>query len=196
MPKAPFQQSKVQNTLYHYTIKENADKIRKEGFKTAVELGGTFSGLLIDGIYFTPSTVNYWGGDAIEMEQIAVKVYLKNPLNLSFYSPEKEDYTQQQQVLLKRAQEIYNRGEENYYKINGDNKYNKLLLASETRKAFKEAGYDGIIGFGKDGQEYVVFDKSNIQIIDSDKSKFREAKKKITDKIAIQIYLKNEGQIY
>jgi hypothetical protein len=172
MLKTFFPQSKVQDTLYHYTISENVENIKNEGFKTAVELGGTFAGTEMDGIYFTPSEVNYWGGEAAtQFEQIAVKVNLKNPLDLSFYSDQKKNYTEQEQMLLNEFKRLKELGEENYYQINGDNKYNKSLLAMKTTEKFKEAGYDGLIIPGGDGLEYVVFDKTQIQILNnSDKS--------------------------
>lgn len=171
MSESFFPQSKVQYTLYHYVASEYADMIRKEGFKTAVELGKSTGGSEIDGIYFTSSSKNYWGEDSNIFEQIAVKVDLRNPLDLSFMS-NKESYTEQEQWLIDEAKRLKELGEENYYKANGENgKYNKSLLATETTKAFKEAGYDGLIFEGAGGHmEHIVFDKRAIYIIDTKES--------------------------
>ena len=169
MPQAQFPQSKVQDILYHYTISENAEKIKKEGFKTAVELGGTFAGTNIDGVYLTPSEVNYWGGEtATQFEQIAVKVNLEKPLDLSFWTEEKENYTKQEQALLDEFETLRENGRERYYEANGNNKFNKSLLATLSTKVFKEAGYDGLIAPGHQGLEYVVFDKNAICIVDNE----------------------------
>ena len=172
MPNKIFPQSKVSRTLYHYTIGENVEKIKKEGFKTAVELGGTLFGTEMDGIYFTDSVVNYWGGDsATQFEQIAVKVNLKNPLDISFYSDDREDYTEQELALVELFKKLRDQGEDKYYTVNGDNKYNKSLLASSVTKELVNAGYDGLMANGHNGLEYVVFDKNNIHILENEAPK-------------------------
>ena len=105
MVKNIFPDSKVQKTLYHYTTRENADKILKNGFKvaSAVKGDGRFTDNF-DGVYFTQSDKSYWNNE--ELEQIAVKVNLKNPLDISSFPISENEYTPVQRVIAEKIAHI------------------------------------------------------------------------------------------
>ncbi|MBR4859966.1 MAG: hypothetical protein IKV10_01560, partial [Alphaproteobacteria bacterium] len=165
MGKKIFPASKVQHTLYHYTTKENAEKILRDGFRPASEVKTETVDYTnqFDGIFFTQSEHCYWNDP--NLVRIAVKVNMQNPLDISSFPSAPDQYTPEQQKLAQQIEQYIAQGEANHDKIVG-NKYDRRVLAIETSKVFQKAGYDGLIFNSNDEHvEHVVFDPKNIQII-------------------------------
>lgn len=171
-----FPNSKVQYTLYHYT--HAADEIRKHGFKTAAELGGEHFTNNLDGVFFTQADTCYWNDPT--MQRIAVKVNMQNPMDLSFYTDDSREYTPEQRALLTQLEQIKETAEANHDKIMAGG-YSQRVLAMETTRALRAAGYDGVIFRGDDNHtEHVVFDTKNIHIIRDKAATFQRATAKLS----------------
>ena len=175
MGKQIFPASKVQHTLYHYTTKENAKKILRDGFRPASEIKTETVDYTnqFDGIFFTQSEHCYWNDPSLV--RVAVKVNMQNPLDISSFPSAPEQYTPEQQKLAQQIEQYIAQGEANHDKIVG-NKYDRRVLAIETSKVFQNAGYDGLIFNSNEGHvEHVVFDPKNIQIIPDKVQNFEHA---------------------
>lgn len=193
MAKTVFPDSKVQHTLYHYTTRENADKIVKNGFKvaSAVKVEGRFTDNF-DGVFFTQSNKSYWNNEGLE--QIAVRVNLQNPLDISSFPMDEAQYTPQQRKLADKIARIMQVAEENHDKIMGD-RYSQVVMAQQATRAFQMAGYDGLIYNSSDGHvEHVVFDPQNIHIIGTNTERFNSADKKLKQKMVLAEKLKQRVQ--
>lgn len=192
MVKNIFPDSKVQKTLYHYTTRENADKILKNGFKvaSAVKGDGRFTDNF-DGVYFTQSDKSYWNNE--ELEQIAVKVNLKNPLDISSFPISENEYTPAQRVIAEKIAHIMQTAEENHDKIMGD-KYSQVVMAQQTTRAFQAAGYDGLIYNSSDGHvEHVVFDPKQIYIIGTNVERYNAGRQKLAQRMVVAENLKQQS---
>lgn len=193
MAKTVFPDSKVQHTLYHYTTRENADKIVKNGFKvaSAVKVEGRFTDNF-DGVFFTQSNKSYWNNEGLE--QIAVRVNLQNPLDISSFPMDEAQYTPQQRKLADKIARIMQVADENHDKIMGD-RYSQVVMAQQATRAFQMAGYDGLIYNSSDGHvEHVVFDPQNIHIIGTNTERFNSADKKLKQKMVLAEKLKQRVQ--
>lgn len=186
-----FPTSKIQYTLYHYTSKEDAEKILRDGFKRASEIKSETIDYTnrFDGVFFTQSEHCYWNDP--DLVRIAVKVNLHNPLDISSFPSDPDQYTPEQQQIAQQIEQYIAQGEANHDKIMG-NKYDRRVLAIETSKVFQNAGYDGLIFNSNDGHvEHLVFDPKNIQIINDKLHSFNRAKQQVAsqsttrDKITI-----------
>ena len=177
-----FPASKIQYTLYHYTTKENAEQILRNGFKPASEIKTESIEYTnkFDGVFFTQSEHCYWNDP--NLVRIAVKVNIQNPLDISSFPSDPEQYTSEQQKLAQQIEQYLAQGEENHDKITGG-KYDRRILAIETSKIFQNAGYDGIIFNDFDGHvEHVVFDQKNIHILNDKSLNFNRASENIITK--------------
>lgn len=182
MGKKIFPASKVQRTLYHYTTKENAEKILRDGFRLASEVKTETVDYTnqFDGIFFTQSEHCYWNDP--NLVRIAVKVNMQNPLDISSFPSAPDQYTPEQQKLAQQIEQYIAQGEANHDKIVG-NKYDRRVLAIETSKVFQKAGYDGLIFNSNDEHvEHVVFDPKNIQIIPDNIQNFEHARANVIAK--------------
>lgn len=182
--KKVFPDSKVQHTLYHYTTRENADSILKNGFKvaSAIKAEGHFTDNF-DGVFFTQSNKSYWNNEGLE--QIAVKVNLQNPLDISSFPVDEARYTPQQREMADKIARIMQVAEENHDKIMGD-RYSQVIMAQQATRAFQVAGYDGLIYNSSDGHvEHVVFDPKQIHIIGTNVERFNSADKKLKQKMIV-----------
>lgn len=177
-----FPTSKIQYTLYHYTSKEDAEKILRDGFKRASEIKSETIDYTnqFDGVFFTQSEYCYWNDPSLV--RIAVKVNLQNPLDISSFPSTPDQYAPEQQQIAQQIEQYIAQGEANHDKIMG-NKYDRRLLAIETSRIFQNAGYDGLIFNSNDGHvEHLVFDPKNIQIIDDKVQIFNNARTNVTAK--------------
>ncbi|MBQ8294067.1 MAG: hypothetical protein IJX89_01640 [Alphaproteobacteria bacterium] len=191
MAKTVFPDSKIQHTLYHYTTRENADNILKNGFKvaSAVKGEGRFTDNF-DGVFFTQSNKSYWNNEGLE--QIAVRVNLQNPLDISSFPMDEAQYTPEQRQIADKIGHIMQIAEENHDKIMGD-KYSQVVMAQQATRAFQAAGYDGLIYNSSDGHvEHVVFDPKNIQIIGTNIERFNSADKKLKQKMIMAEQLRQQ----
>ena len=182
MAKAIFPASKIQYTLYHYTTKENAEQILRDGFKPASEVKKATTEYTnqFDGIFFTQSKNCYWNDP--NLVRIAVKVNMQNPLDISSFPDDSKQYTPEQQKIAQQIEQYIAQGEANHDKIMG-NKYDRRILAIEISKSFKNAGYDGLIFNSTDGHvEHVIFDPKNIQIIPDKIQTFNHARTDVITK--------------
>lgn len=171
-----FPNSKIQYTLYHYTSKENAEKILRDGFRPASEVKTETLEYTnqFDGIFFSQSEHNYWNDPSLV--RITVKVNMQNPLDISSFPSDPEQYTLEQQKIAQQIEQYMAQAEANHDKIMG-NKYDRRVMAIETSKVIRNAGYDGLIFNDHDGHiEHVVFDPKNIQIIPDKVQNFNNAR--------------------
>ncbi len=186
-----FPNSKVQYTLYHYTHRDNVPDILKNGFKvaSAIKGEGRFTDNF-DGVFFTQSNKSYWNNE--DLEQIAVKVNLQNPLDISDFPLDEAQYTPAQRVVADKIAQIMQKAEENHDKIMGD-KYSQVVMAQQATRAFQAAGYDGLIYNSSDGHvEHVVFDPKNIHILGSNVERFNGAQQKLNQKIILGEQLRQQ----
>ena len=183
MVKNIFPDSKVQKTLYHYTVRENVEKILKYGFKLASELtADKYYTNRFDGVYFTNSDKSYWGDD---LEQIAVKVNIQNPLDISDFPLDEEKFNPVQRLLAEKIGRILQVAEDNHDKIM-KGRYSAVIMAKEATKAFQAAGYDGLIFLGPAGHiEHVVFDPKQVHIIGTNVERFNVAKNQLEQKMIV-----------
>ena len=183
MVKNIFPDSKVQKTLYHYTVRENVEKILKYGFKLASELTtDKYYTNRFDGVYFTNSDKSYWGDD---LEQIAVKVNIQNPLDISDFPLDEEKFNPVQRLLAEKIGRILQVAEDNHDKIM-KGRYSAVIMAKEATKAFQAAGYDGLIFLGPAGHiEHVVFDPKQVHIIGTNVERFNVAKNQLEQKMIV-----------
>lgn len=176
-----FPNSKVQRILYHYTTRENADKIMKEGFKVASQFKSKTYTNNFDGVFFTQSARPYWNNSG--HVRIAARVNLQNPLDISSFPMDAAQYTPQQRAIADKIAQIMQVAEENHDKIMGD-KYSQSVMAQQASKAFQAAGYDGLIYNSSDGHvEHVVFNPENIRIIGTNVERFNRAGRKLQSSI-------------
>lgn len=170
--------SKVQYTLYHYTDRETAEKIKKTGFKSGASLN-KFCNNKFNGIYFTNSTQNYWEG--ADLVPIAVKVNMENPMDFSFFYSEEGKYTKEQQDLLNQFMQFQQMAEDNIDKKYTPDKPYNIQLATELTNIIRNAGYDGFIAAPSDNFpghiEHIVFNPQNIHIINDKTEQLGKATK-------------------
>ena len=169
--------------MYHYTVRENVEKILKYGFKLASELtADKYYTNRFDGVYFTNSDKSYWGDD---LEQIAVKVNIQNPLDISDFPLDEEKFNPVQRLLAEKIGRILQVAEDNHDKIM-KGRYSAVIMAKEATKAFQAAGYDGLIFLGPAGHiEHVVFDPKQVHIIGTNVERFNVAKNQLEQKMIV-----------
>lgn len=191
MVKKVFPDSKVQYTVYHYTTREIVERILKDGFKPASELtADKYYTNRFDGVYFTHSDKSYWGDD---LEQIAVKINIQNPLDISDFPLDEENFNPAQRLLAEKIGRILQVAEDNHDKIM-KGRYSAVIMAKEATKAFQAAGYDGLIFEGPAGHiEHVVFDPKQIHIIGTNVERFNVAKDKLVQRVIVPEKLKQQS---
>ncbi len=191
--KKIFPHSKIQYTLYHYTRPENVEKILKDGFKSAAKSAGSTYTNNFDGVFFTQSEQCYWNNDA--MVRIAVKIDMRNPLDISDFPADESKYTPAQRALAEKIHGYLHQAEVNHDKIMGD-KFSQSVMAIEATKVFQAAGYDGLIYNSSDGHvEHVVFDPKNIKIIDTPRHNFERAQTKVTQQAILNNHMQNQSSL-
>lgn len=156
--KSIFPKSKLRQIVYHYS--SVGDKIKEEGFKSAVEQRSRVAGLDKDAIYFTGSPVVYWGGGSIELDRVCTLLNIKSPLDFSRYPKgiELEDLSEEDKNRIKRFEEL--RNEAHYSDNSSGDMYDDSAIFT---KLLKEEGYDSILS--PELEEIEVFDKENIYIL-------------------------------
>lgn len=156
--KSIFPESKLRQIVYHYS--SVGDKIKEDGFKSAVEQRSRVAGLNKDAIYFTGSPVVYWGGGSIELDRVCTLLNIKSPLDFSRYPKgvELEDLSEEDKNKFKRLEELEEKA--HYGENSSSDMYDNSAIFT---KLLKEEGYDSILW--PELEEIEVFDKENIYIL-------------------------------
>jgi hypothetical protein len=150
-----FPDSKVKDIVYHYS--SLGEKIKEEGFKSAVELRSKIAGLDKDALYFTKSPIVYWGGGAVDLYRVCTLLNIKNPLDFSSYTENDsfETLSEEDKNRAKKYEELLNKA---HYEENGLNDiYEKSKYFT---KLLKDEGYDSVLQ--PNLSEIEIFDKQNI----------------------------------